>query len=62
MLKGGRMLQGGAARRNGAVYYDDNLCVMCDVKEETIKHFMECTEYGNSDDTLVLNDIFTQDT
>ena len=31
--------------------YDDNLCVMCDFKEETIKHFMECTEYGNFDDT-----------
>ena len=42
--------------------YDDNLCVMCDVKEENLKHFMECTEYGNSDDTLVLNNIYTQDT
>ena len=35
---------------------------MCDVKEENLKHFMECTEYGNSDDTLVLNNIYTQDT
>ena len=35
---------------------------MCDVKEETMKHFKECTEYRISDDTLVPNDIFTQDT
>ena len=32
------------------------------LQEETIKHFMECTEYGSFDDPLVLNDIFTQDT
>ena len=35
---------------------------MCDVKEENIKHFMECIEYGNSGDSLVLNDLYTQDT
>ena len=37
-------------------------CVLCVMLKKTIKHFMECTEYGNSDDTLVLNDIFAQDT
>ena len=24
--------------------YEDNLCIMCNVKEETIEHFMKCTE------------------
>ena len=37
------------------------MCVMCDVKEEKIEHFMKWTEYGNTDDTINLNDIYTQD-
>jgi hypothetical protein len=28
--------------------YDDNLFVMCDLKEENITHFLECSQYGNS--------------
>ena len=26
--------------------YNDNLCVMCDIKEENITHFLECSKYG----------------
>ena len=26
--------------------YDDNLCIMCNVKEENIEHFMECKSYN----------------
>ena len=42
--------------------YDNNLCVMCDLKEEKTNHVIECIEYGNYDETINLNDIYTQDT
>ena len=42
--------------------YFDNLCVMCGKKEENIKHFMECTEYENTDEIHNFEDIYTQDT
>ena len=35
---------------------------MCEKKEENIKHFMECTEYENTNETHNLEDIYTQDT
>ena len=28
--------------------HSDNVCVMCEVKEETIKHFMTCDSYGET--------------
>ena len=40
--------------------YDDNLCVMCDIKEENITHFLECTEYGNKH--IEIDEIYTQNT
>ena len=27
--------------------YGDNLCEMCELKEETIEHVMNCPEYGD---------------
>ena len=36
-------------------------CVLCVMLKKRLVN-ISCTEYGNSDDTLVLNDIFTQDT
>ena len=42
--------------------YFDNLCVMRGKKEENIQHFMECTEYENTDVLHTLEDIYTQDT
>ena len=40
--------------------YDDNLCVMCDLKEENITHFLECSQYGNS--KIEIDEIFSQNT
>ena len=40
--------------------YDDNLCVMCDLKEENITHFLECSQYGNS--KIEIYEIFSQNT
>ena len=40
--------------------YDDNLCVMCDIKEENITHFLECYKYGK--EKIEIKDICTQNT
>ena len=40
--------------------YDDNLCVMCDIKEENITHFLECLKYGK--EKIEIKDIYTQNT
>ena len=29
--------------------YEDNLCVMCNVKEENIEHFMKCEKYNGKE-------------
>ena len=28
--------------------YEDNLCVLCEAKEESMDHFMQCSEYGDT--------------
>ena len=33
---------------------------MCDIKEENITHFLECTEYGNQH--IEIEEIYTQNT
>ena len=40
--------------------YQDNLCVMCDIKEENITHFLECTKYGS--ENIEIRDIYIQNT
>ena len=40
--------------------YDDNLCVMCDIKEENITHFLECSKYGK--EKIEIDDIYSQNT
>ena len=40
--------------------YDDNLCVMCDIKEENIKYFLECSQYGKQ--VIEIEEIYTQNT
>ena len=37
--------------------YDDNLCVMCENKEENMDHLMECLEYGETKD-FVWREVF----
>ena len=37
--------------------YDDNLCVMCENKEENMEHLMECLEYGETKD-FVWREVF----
>ena len=39
--------------------YDDNLCVLCNIKEETMKHFMECQGYGRN--TIEWEEIYEND-
>ena len=40
--------------------YDYNLCVMCDIKEENITHFLECSQYGKQ--VIEIEEIYTQNT
>ena len=40
--------------------YEDNLCVMCQIKEETFDHFFECEAYKRK--TVNYHDIFENDT
>ena len=39
--------------------YEDNLCVMCSLKEETLNHFMTCESYGRK--KLPCEEIFDND-
>ena len=39
--------------------YEDNLCVMCSIKEENIKHFMNCNAYERMN--LPWEDIYKND-
>ena len=39
--------------------YEDNLCIMCNVKEETIEHFMKCETYGT--EQIKFEDIYSND-
>ena len=39
--------------------YEDNLCVMCNLKEETMNHFMTCESYGRKE--IIWEDIFDND-
>ena len=40
--------------------YDNNFCVMCDIKEENITHFLECSQYGKQ--VIEIEEIYTQNT
>ena len=39
--------------------YEDNLCVMCNLKEKTMNHFMKCESYGRKE--IIWEDIFDND-
>ena len=39
--------------------YEDNLCVMCQIKEENVYHFFECESYKSK--TVNYEDIFEND-
>ena len=38
--------------------YEDNLCVLCEKKEENINHFMECVEYGEPIETTTWKEVY----
>ena len=42
--------------------YENNLCLMCEFKEETMDHLMECQGYGTKIEDLKWRDIFKNDT
>ena len=42
--------------------YSDNLCLLCEVKEETMEHFMECNNYGVKNKSINWKDIYENDT
>ena len=42
--------------------YNDNLCVGCEIKEESMTHFMECQVYNvNEESTINWKDIYKND-
>ena len=42
--------------------YENNLCLMCELKEETMDHFMDCQAYGTKTEDLKWKDIYKNDT
>jgi len=42
--------------------YENNLCLMCEFKEETMDHLMECQGYGTKIEDLKWRDIYKNDT
>ena len=41
--------------------YTDNMCVMCNMLEENMDHFMSCLAYGKSRNEITWKDIFEND-
>ena len=39
--------------------YIDNICIMCNFKEENIEHVMNCESYGT--DTIIFKGIYSND-
>ena len=42
--------------------YENNLCLICELKEETIDNLMDCQGYGTKIEDLKLRDIYKNDT
>ena len=42
--------------------YENNLCVMCELKGESLEHFMECSMYGKKNVEVNWHDIYENDT
>ena len=42
--------------------YENNLCVLCELKEENMEHFMKCKEYGDTNKNLDWKDIYKNET
>ena len=42
--------------------YENNLCLMCELKEETMDHFMECQSYGTKSEIIKWRDIYKNNT
>ena len=42
--------------------YENNLCLMCELKEETMDHFLICQAYGTKTEDLKWKDIYKNDT
>ena len=42
--------------------YEDNLCVLCEKKEENINHLMECVEYGEPIEMSIWKEVYENNT